>query len=201
MTTIRPGRLGLVFGMLLLTACAPRNVFVLMPDAQGKVGAIVVENEEGSQTLDREGEGVTVAGPGSAPSAPRPVSEENRREWFGAAMDAEPIPPKIFTLLFRTGTAELTPESEAMLPDIVDVVRERESRDISVVGHSDRKGSEALNWKISMARAEAVRDLLVGMGVPEDIVETTSHGEGNPVVPTEDNVSEPRNRRVEVTVR
>jgi outer membrane protein OmpA-like peptidoglycan-associated protein len=190
----------LLFGMLL-TACAPRNVFVLMPDAEGNVGAITVENEKGRQTLDREGQGVAVAGPGSAPSAPASVSEEKVRNWFGDALDAEPMPPAVFTLLFRSGTSDPTPESEARLPEILAAIRERDSADITVIGHSDRTGSRELNLKISLERAEAIQRILVESGVPAEHIATDSHGDGNPAVPTPDGVAEPRNRRVEVTVR
>ncbi|MFW6242332.1 MAG: OmpA family protein, partial [Thermodesulfobacteriota bacterium] len=68
-------------------------------------------------------------------------------------------------------------------------------------GHSDRQGSEEMNWKLSLERARTVNRILVERGVPETLIETTSHGEGNPRIPTADEVSEPRNRRVEVTVR
>jgi outer membrane protein OmpA-like peptidoglycan-associated protein len=52
-----------------------------------------------------------------------------------------------------------------------------------------------------MERAEAMRMILENLGVAKDIIQVSSHGEGNPLVPTEDEVSEPRNRRVEVLVR
>jgi outer membrane protein OmpA-like peptidoglycan-associated protein len=191
----------LALAFLGLSACAPRNVFVLMPDAEGRVGAITVENEKGRQTLDKEGQGVVVGGPGRAPEAPREVAPEDMEKWFAAVRKAEPEPPRVFTLLFSTGTAELTPESENQLPAVLAAIRERNSKDVSVVGHSDRQGAEELNWKLSMDRAHAVREILVERGVPETIIETTSHGENNPRIPTADGVSEPRNRRVEVTVR
>lgn len=191
----------LALTLLGLSACAPRNVFVLMPDDEGRVGAITVENEKGRQTLDKEGQGVAVAGPGRAPEGPKTVAPEQLKEWFGAAMAAEPEPPAVFTLLFLTGTADLTPESEAKLSDILTAIRERDSKDISIIGHSDRQGSEELNYKISLERAQAVHRILADRGVSETIIETQSHGEGNPRIPTADGVSEPRNRRVEVTVR
>jgi len=54
---------------------------------------------------------------------------------------------------------------------------------------------------LSNRRARAVTDLLIEKGIDKDQIETTSHGEENPIVKTEDNVSEPKNRRVEVFVR
>ena len=73
--------------------------------------------------------------------------------------------------------------------------------DTSVVGHTDTAGSKEYNYRLSRRRAEAIARLLVAGGVAPDLLEITSHGKDNPVVPTGDNVSEPRNRRVEVTIR
>lgn len=192
---------GLMLFLSLSAGCAPKNVFVLMPDDDGRVGAITVRNEKGAHTIDRAGQGVVVADAGTAPSAPAPVSEADLREWFGEARKAVPMAPQTFVLLFDSGTSVLTGESQGRLPDIMETIRKRSSRDISVVGHSDRKGDEQSNWKLSLERAEVVRGMLVDLGVPPEAIETTSHGEGNPLIPTENDVAEPRNRRVEVTVR
>lgn len=187
--------------LLAMAGCAPGNLVVLMPDPDGNVGAVTVRNGGGARTIDRAGMGVVFSDENTAPSAPKRVPETKIRRWFGGVLAEEPSPPRVFVLLFRSGTPELTPESRALLPDILSAIRERDSRDISVVGHSDRKGSEELNWELSLERAEIVHRLLVDSGVPDEFVATTSHGEGNPRVPTPDDVAEPRNRRVEVTVR
>jgi outer membrane protein OmpA-like peptidoglycan-associated protein len=52
-----------------------------------------------------------------------------------------------------------------------------------------------------MKRASSVRDLLVKAGLNPSTIDVTSHGEGDPLVRTPDNRAEPRNRRVEITVR
>ena len=58
--------------------------------------------------------------------------------------------------------------------------------------------TDAVNVPISIERANAVRDLLVKEGIDPAIIEVTSHGEENPLIPTADEVAEPRNRRVEI---
>ena len=74
-------------------------------------------------------------------------------------------------------------------------------RDIMVIGHTDTVGGLAYNDKLSLARAEKLRDMLVGLGIPAERVAAAGRGKREPLVPTEDNVSEPRNRRVEINVR
>jgi outer membrane protein OmpA-like peptidoglycan-associated protein len=73
--------------------------------------------------------------------------------------------------------------------------------DISVVGHTDTVGDKRYNYQLSLKRAMTVSALLTAKGVAPSIIDTASHGKDNPLVPTGDQVPEPRNRRVEVTVR
>ena len=69
-----------------------------------------------------------------------------------------------------------------------------------VVGHTDLSGSDAYNDDLSIRRAEAVADLMVGLGINRGQMTISAEGEGNPRVPTQDGVREPQNRRVEITV-
>jgi peptidoglycan-associated lipoprotein len=61
----------------------------------------------------------------------------------------------------------------------------------------DRKANLALGLK----RANTVRAILASAGLAQDTIEVTSHGEADLLVKTPDNTPEPRNRRVEITVR
>ena len=74
-------------------------------------------------------------------------------------------------------------------------------RNITVVGHADRSGSNEYNVGLSQRRAEAVADLLASMGVARTSIQTNARGEEQPRVPTADGVREPQNRRVEMSVR
>ncbi len=95
----------------------------------------------------------------------------------------------------------MTNGSVALLQPILDAINKTQSTDVSVIGHADRSGSKEYNFTLSTKRAQTVRDLLVEKGVDPAILEVTSYGEANPLVPTPDNVKEPKNRRVEVIIR
>jgi outer membrane protein OmpA-like peptidoglycan-associated protein len=116
-------------------------------------------------------------------------------------MAAEPPKPEIFNLYFRNGSTQLDGESLLMLSEILDSIRKRNSFDISVNGHSDRVGPASFNRRLSLQRAIRIRSLLIKAGVNPATISAASHGEGNPLIRTADNVAEPRNRRVEVIVR
>ncbi len=179
---------------------APRDLIVLLPDAEGKPGAIVISAGGSERVLSEPRQAVTVA-PGAAPGEPFVMTDDEVRATVGPALDALPQPPARFVLYFRQNAAELSAESAARIPDVVRTIRERASTDVSVVGHTDTTGDRAYNDRLSLERARAVAALLAARGVDPSILEIASHGKDNPLVPTGDQVPEPRNRRVEVTVR
>jgi outer membrane protein OmpA-like peptidoglycan-associated protein len=182
-------------------APAPKTLLVLLPDAEGKVGRVTLSNEGGSRTLDQGGTATGAADARTAPTEPAPMSAAEISAVFGDALAAQPAPPLHFVLYFEQGSTELIPESRLAVPAVVTAVRERASVDTSVVGHSDTAGDAAKNLELSLRRAMAVAALLVAEGIAPGSLDITSHGEANLLVPTADNVAEPKNRRVEVTVR
>ena len=70
-----------------------------------------------------------------------------------------------------------------------------------MIGHTDTVGADTFNDRLSLARAQRMRELIVGMGIPSERIEAAGRGKRELLVPTGDNVAEPRNRRVEINVR
>jgi outer membrane protein OmpA-like peptidoglycan-associated protein len=194
--------------LLLAAACttAPkptppsRDIIVLLPDDQGKTGAIVVSSAGVERRLDRPREAVTVE-PGSPPGLPTVMSRQEVQEIAGPALAALPKPPAKFILYFYHDSIELTTESQALLQKVFVTIRDHAPVDISVVGHTDTLGRKEYNYALSLKRAKAVAAILRKNGVDPSILHITSHGKDNPLVPTRDQVPEPQNRRVEITVR
>lgn len=190
----------LVILLFLSTCTASRDVIILLPDDQGKTGSIIVSGAGGEQILSKPRQTVSVAS-GAAPGEPVVIPAEEVRSLVGPALEALPKPPLQFILYFKHDTAELTRQSLAELKTVLRTTRERNPVDMSVVGHTDTLGSKSYNYRLSLERAEAIAALLIKNGTDPSIIDITSHGKDNPLVPTGDQVSEPRNRRVEVTVR
>ena len=67
--------------------------------------------------------------------------------------------------------------------------------------NADTAGNPVYNLRLSTQRAEAIAKILAGKGIKSQFLKTTSHGENNPLIQTEDNVHEAKNRRVEIVVR
>jgi len=188
--------------LLLLVGCAKPmrdDLYVLMPDKDGKTGVLSVESGGQQTVLDKPFASARVTEPGRV--AAGAVTEQEARQAFGAALDAQPARPASFLLYFLEGRDDLTPDSRQLLGRIVDEIARRPAPEIVVIGHTDRVGAVPFNDALSLRRAERVRDELVKVGIVADRIRVEGRGEREPLVPTADEVAEPRNRRVEINVR
>lgn len=173
----------------------PNETVTVLPSADGHIGTVVVQRGDERQVLNqpyattRNGEAVVVLSPAE-------VKQE-----FGATLQALPARPTIFLLHFVTGTDELTEESKGELQRILDELKQRPVPDVYVIGHTDTVGELRGNDQLSAQRAETVKGFLVGIGIPAERIETAGRGKREPIVPTGDNIDEPKNRRVEINVR
>lgn len=194
-------RLSLLFFLIILAgSCAKRTLVALTPGPDGKTGSITVSNEAGSVAIDTPYQATSIRDANKLPTPPVLLGKEALDKEFAEALSIEPKRPLHFQLYFVEETT-LTADSVKLLPDIIAAIRERNSVYISVIGHTDTLGTDVWNIALSERRAMAVKDLLVREGVKSITVWTTFQGEENLLIPTADNVQEPRNRRVEVVVR
>lgn len=186
---------------LWLAGCAAaKQTVVLMPDPDGHLGSVEVTTAGGTQRLEKAGDTTSVRG-ASAPSAVTTADPAWLQATFGEVLAAEPAPAERFILYFETGSAELIPKSRAAIPAVAAAIKRRGAIAVSISGHTDAAGSDQLNDRLALQRAERVKALLVEQGVAPELMSVTSHGKGNPAVPTPEGAREPRNRRVEAVVQ
>jgi outer membrane protein OmpA-like peptidoglycan-associated protein len=194
-------RLALLALPAALVACAAKsNLVVVLPEADGHVGAVVVHDDAGERVLDsayaaqggRAGSGAlkTVA-----------VDEKEVKQIFGTALGAQPIPPRSFTLYFISDSDQLTDASRADFDEVFAEVARRGAAEVVVTGHTDTSASPGYNDRLSLQRANAVRKLFIARGLPPESVIAAGRGERDLLVTTKDRVREAKNRRVEITVR
>ena len=186
---------------LMLAACGPTTQVILLPNPDGKVGSLEVYDKKVSQTLDKPWQSTETSILTRSPGAPKIVEEKQVKAIFQQALEAEPLPPANFIMQFKMGSVDLTVDSLKLIPDVLEAIRAHKSADIIVSGHTDSVGSDEYDRKLSLRRARAVTNVLVARGVNRENIEVTYHGKKNPLIPTPDGVPEPRNRRVEITVR
>ena len=179
---------------MLLAGCAPRSYVVLIPSPDGSVGQVVVRGQKGEQVLTKAGQA------GSLDGEALQVEDQQIRKDFAATMAALPKIPARFLLYFTAGTT-LTADSESLIPKIIADANTRPAVDISVIGHTDTLANEPYNNQLALKRASKVSDLLSEKGLKANSLSIESHGKRNLLVHTPDNTYEPKNRRVEVSVR
>lgn len=186
--------------LALVSACAPLSRVTLLPEADGRATAVQVQGTGGAnQVLDQP---YAVAAVQRQGSVDREQTTADAVQKQHGALLALPLPQaQRFVLQFEPGTATLTPDSQAQLPGILAQAQALPGGELVVVGHTDRTGSPQVNDVLSLQRAQAVRALLVEQGFQPELIEAVGRGEREPVVPTEANVDEPRNRRAEIIVR
>jgi outer membrane protein OmpA-like peptidoglycan-associated protein len=174
-------------------------LFAVIPASDGHVGAIVVSSGTETRVVDKPYMATRIGADGGVQQAP--ITEAEVRKEFGSTLAALPGKPASFVLYFLEGRDELTPESKAELDKVIGELKRRPLPDIVVIGHTDSVGGLAYNDRLSLARAERLREMLVALGIPASRVQAAGRGKRELLVPTDDNVSEPRNRRVEINVR
>lgn len=183
----------------LLGACAPASRVILLPEASGRPSAVVVKTAVASQELVSPYQTASVNISGElALSVTEPQVVQKR---YGNLLAQKPPADEQFLLYFEPGGAQLTAQSLALLPSILTRALARTGGEIIVVGHTDRVGSVEANDALSLQRAKAIRALFVAQGFTPDLVDAVGRGERAPLVPTEDEVAEPQNRRAEILVR
>ena len=189
-----------VAAALLAAGCATQSV-LLLPDENGGQGAVAV--------LESGGRPQTLV-----------VDRGNRRARIGRARVSEhgidparipvpertllaelPSPARTFVLYYDEGTTRIVASSRPELDALLAEVARRPGVEVQTSGHTDRKGSEDDNDRLSQERAESVLEQLVSEGIPRDRITAVGRGERDPRVPTADGVDEVANRRVEVIVR
>jgi outer membrane protein OmpA-like peptidoglycan-associated protein len=187
----------LALAALALGGCASKSYVVLLEDPAGGVGKVSVTGKNGTQTIDQALYATDLDGG----KAPVPVDARRFQEDFGAVLAARPALPVRYLLYFQSGGSELTDESRAMLDGISDDVKARPAADVSVIGHTDTVGNADANEALALKRAQGIAKLLTDQGLKPFALTVESHGERNLLVPTPDETPEPRNRRVEISVR
>lgn len=174
-------------------------VVVLLDNGDGTTGKVHVTGAGGMTVLDRAREATFV---GSPSGNTFDLDESQLQKDFAPALAASPQRARSFLIYFEFGSTKLTPESRAELPKILAEIGKRPAPDMSVIGHTDTVGDDAANETLGLGRAKVVADMMViGMKLDPTKVALESHGKRNLLVPTPDKTVEPRNRRVEVTVR
>ena len=190
----------LLLGTLFLFSCGAKTTVILLPEQDNKAGSVVVKNDASSITLEKPYSCATVGQ--AASKIDTKIIEKNKvQDQYKALFQAEPLKPVSILLYFEFDSDRLQPESATRIKDVLKLAKAREPSEVSIIGHSDTKGDADYNYKLALDRARVVEKILKDADIDLRNVSVSSHGENDPLVMTGDDVSEEKNRRVEIMVK
>ena len=133
--------------------------------------------------------------------APRPAPVP-----VAAAPIAEPVRAKLQSITlgadasFDIGKADLKSDGQAKLDQLVTKLKDVNFDAITITGHTDSVGTDAANQKLSLRRANAVKQYLASHGIDATKIKTAGRGKMSPVADNKTAQGRARNRRVEVVI-
>ena len=191
---------GLVALGVYIIQALPTSSVVLLPDADGKAGSVIVQTEGNRQTVSTAYGRASVNKSGTIHLASDDAALVSQR--YASTLAARPPAPMSFTVFFEFGSAvEIAPVFQPTLEKLRAVIGSYPAAEITVIGHTDRVGSLESNDALSLQRAETVLKLIEQAGIRATVLEVAGRGEREPLVPTADEVEEAQNRRVEINLR
>lgn len=113
-----------------------------------------------------------------------------------ATVDADLAAP----IKFQTDSATLTPDSQQQLGTVISAVKGCPDVKLTVVGHTDNTGNDAINKPLSLDRAKSVAAYLVSQGIPAAAVTSEGAGSADPIADNNTAAGRAQNRRTEIKV-
>jgi outer membrane protein OmpA-like peptidoglycan-associated protein len=171
---------------------------ILLPSKDGRKSSVVVRRATGEFELAAPYQSVELI---NGLEQKKTYAEEDLQQRYGEVLEVQPARPFTYTLYFIAGMTQLTTQSKEALNEVTQKIKSFPAAQVTVIGHTDRVGSDAENDVLSLRRASTVRDMLLQIGIRNEAIEVVGRGEREPLVRTANGVSEEKNRRVEIKLR
>lgn len=117
---------------------------------------------------------------------------------FGCAEEAQTV--ELHGVTFEFDSARLTESSRYILDQVASALRGQPSMQVEIAGHTDSVGTEEYNMRLSVARAESVRNYLVFRGIDESRFTAVGYGEVEPIADNSTDQGRDLNRRIEFRI-
>lgn len=212
MSLIRVTVVGLSASALMLAGCenmSERQQGTAKGAGIGAVGGAVI----GAATGGKAGTGAVIGGAvGAIAGNLWSKRQEDRRKALeqasaGTGVDVSRTADNQLKLnvpndvSFDVGSAAIKPQLRGVLDSFAHSLRDDPNAQVSIVGHTDSTGSDAINNPLSLERAQSVRDYLTARGVSGARVATAGRGDREPVASNASESGRAQNRRVEIFIR
>jgi outer membrane protein OmpA-like peptidoglycan-associated protein len=192
-------RLIFVIMFLLFIGCSKTTVVLL--DSGKSQNAVIVSTNGGKTKLDKVGNFVDLKDKENAPSEIKRMSKEEIDSRFSKVLSVSPTKPIKYILYFEPNSIELTEDSKKILSDAIASIEKRSPCMVDVIGHTDSVGSNKTNAKVSLKRAKYIKSIITKKGLKIVSLTAKGYGEEDLLIKTADNISEAKNRNVEVFIK
>jgi K(+)-stimulated pyrophosphate-energized sodium pump len=121
----------------------------------------------------------------------------------GFLADGSQTAPQTFVfdhLNFETASTQLTPDSQGTVTNLSQTLKTYPSAHVQLSGYADDTGTPDTNQKLSLDRANTVREMLVNDGIAADRIATNGYGQQRPIASNDTEEGKAENRRLELTV-
>ncbi len=109
---------------------------------------------------------------------------------------------RLVGLTFDSGASQIKPENFDLLAKVEKAIDVFPRSELTIEGHTDAHGGDALNQKLSQARAESVQQYMINaMRIPSYRLIATGYGETRPVASNETAAGRARNRRIDIRIK
>lgn len=117
-----------------------------------------------------------------------------------ALYDTTPQQRMAFKGLFETNSAILTSSAKSLLNPYVTYLKANANKSVKVIGHTDSVGKASSNQRLSLKRANSVKNYLVSQGIAANRIDAVGMGEKSPVANNNTAAGRAENRRVELNL-
>jgi peptidoglycan-associated lipoprotein len=136
--------------------------------------------------------------PPGGPQSPGAPGTGSRSGLPGSQQDLEASAgDRVF---FAFDRSDITPEAQQILARQADWLRRYPNVTVTIEGHADERGTREYNLALGERRAQAVKNVLVAMGIPASRISTISYGKERPAVVGSSEEAYAQNRRAVTTV-
>ena len=159
------------------------------------------EDDDGCPDCDNDGDGVLECPEAvdKCPDQPANTADGCPPKYVNVVVTKKKIEIKQ-TVYFDTNKFTIKPVSFGLLNEVAQALKDNESIHIRVEGHTDSRGRDKRNIRLSQGRAESVMRYLAGQGVAESRMIAKGYGEGVPLADNRTRMGREQNRRVEFVI-
>jgi outer membrane protein OmpA-like peptidoglycan-associated protein len=191
----------MLIGVFVFSGCSAKGTQItLLPEEGGKTGAISIADNKGvNYNIDKAYSSLDISQRGEIQK--KVETEKAVETKYAEVLNALPKKPQSILFYFPNNSAELNKTQIAEIKKVNDIINNNDIIEVLCIGHSDSAGDKEYNKTLSFKRAQSVASILMKDMTDKSLIKVEYYGDSDPLVKTANNVSNAKNRRVEIILK